>query len=88
MKNKLIRQLLMILSGLFVINLFATAVDEFKERKAAGKLVNLAQNPAFEKVPEGAAMISVMLVIKGQTVDTDICWFDNFGVYNLDDIVR
>lgn len=40
------------------------------------------------KVPEGAAMVSVMLVIKGQTVDTDICWFDNFGVYNLDDIVR
>lgn len=50
MKNKLIRQLLMILSGLFVINLFATTVDEFKEKKRPANWLIWRKTPHLKKL--------------------------------------
>jgi hypothetical protein len=34
-------------------------------------------------VPEGAGRLMVLLSVRGQRTDEDVCWFDNLGVYRV-----
>jgi hypothetical protein len=39
-------------------------------------------------VPEGVGRLMVLLSVRGQVADGDICWFDNLGVYRVLDHVE
>jgi hypothetical protein len=39
-------------------------------------------------VPEGVGRLMVLLSVRGQVADGDVCWFDNLGVYRVLDHVE